>query len=84
MLACLALLLLLAWRRPWVPRLMQVAMMLGTAEWLWSAFWLVQQRMALGQPWIRMAIILLVVALFTAASALVFWHAGVRRRFAAA
>ena len=84
MLACLALLLLLAWRRPWVPRLMQVAMMLGTAEWLWSAFWLVQQRMALGQPWIRMAIILLVVALCTAASALVFRHAGVRRRFAAA
>ena len=84
MLACLALLLLLAWRRPWVPRLMQAAMLLGAVEWLWSAFWLVQQRMALGQPWVRMAIILLAVALCTATSALVFRHPHLRRWFAVA
>lgn len=81
-LACLALVLLLAWRRPWVPRVMQLALLLGTMEWLWSALWLVQQRLALGQPWRRLAFILLVVALATAASALVFRRTRVRQWFA--
>ena len=81
-LACLAMVLLLARRRPWVPRAMQAAMLLGSLQWLWSAFWLVQQRMTLGQPWQRMAVILLAVALGTAASALVFRHTRVRQWFA--
>jgi hypothetical protein len=82
-LACLVLLSLLAWRRPWVPRLMQAAMLLGALQWLWTAFWLVQQRLSLNSPWQRMAFILLAVALGTAAGALVFRHAKVRRWFAA-
>ena len=79
--ACVLLLLLLAWRRPWVPRMLQLGLLLGAVEWLWSGAWLVQQRLALGQPWKRLALILLVVALCTAASALVFRHEGLRRRF---
>jgi len=82
-LACLALVLLLARRRPWVPRLIQAAMLVGTLQWLWTAFWLVQQRQTLGQPWQRMAFILLVVALVTATCALVFRNASVRQWFAA-
>lgn len=82
-LACLALLSVLLWRRPWVPRLMLVAMLLGSLQWLWSAFWLVQQRQALGQPWQRLAFILLAVALATVASTLVFRNARVRQWYAA-
>ena len=42
---------------------------------------LVQQRLALGQPWQRMALILCAVAAFTAASALVFRSAALRARY---
>ena len=81
-LACGALVVLLAWPRAWVARLVQWALVLGAAEWLWTAFLLVQQRLALGQPWLRLSLILGAVAVFTAATALVFRHAGLRSRFA--
>lgn len=67
--ACAVLVFLLAWRRPWVPRLLQAALALGTVEWLWTTFVLVQERVAEGRPWMRLAIILGVVSLVTAASA---------------
>ena len=54
---------------------------LGAAEWLLTAYLLVQQRLALGLPWQRMALILCAVAVFTAASALVFRSAALRARF---
>ena len=66
--ACAVLASLVAWRRPWVSRLLQAALVLGTLEWAWTAYILVQQRMAEGRPWGRMALILGVVALVTAAS----------------
>lgn len=66
--ACAALALAVAWRRPWVSRLLQAALVLGTIEWAWTAFILVQQRMAEGRPWERMAVILGVVTLLTAGS----------------
>ena len=68
-LACVALAGLLAWRRPWVPRVIQAALVLGALEWAWTAFLLVQERMAIGRPWGRLAVILGVVALVTVASA---------------
>lgn len=80
---CVALvILLLLWRRPWVPRLLQAGLALGTLEWLWTTVLLAQQRLALGQPWQRMAMILLAVAVFTAASALVLNQRRVRQRYA--
>ena len=66
--ACAALAIAVAWRRPGVQRLLQAALVLGTLEWAWTAFVLVQQRMAEGRPWGRMAIILGIVAAVTAAS----------------
>ena len=72
---------MLLWRRPWVPRLLQLGLVLGTAEWLWTTFLLAQQRLALGQPWQRMVLILLAVALFTAASAAVLGQRRVRERY---
>jgi hypothetical protein len=80
-LACLVLVSLLAWPRAWVARLVQVGLLAGAAQWLWAAFGFVQQRLALGQPWLRLALILGSVALLTAASALVFRHPRLRQRF---
>lgn len=75
---CVLLLPLLAVRRAWAVRVLQAALLAGTLEWLWTAALLAQQRLAMGQPWQRMALILAAVALFTAASALVFRHAALR------
>ena len=80
-LACAALVLLLAWPRAWAARCVQLALLAGTLEWLWTGLLLVQERMALAQPWVRLALILGVVALLTAASALVFRHPRLRARF---
>lgn len=80
----LGLLGLLALRRVWVPRVLQLALLAGAGEWLWTAAQLVQQRLALGQPWLRMALILGAVALLTLAAALVFRSAALKARYAPA
>ena len=84
MLMSLVLIVLLAWPRAWVARLVQVGLVAGALEWVWTAFGYIQQRMALGQPWSRLALILAAVAVFTAAAALVFRHPQLRARFALA
>lgn len=81
LLVTLAFLPLMALRRSWVPRLLQLALLAGAAEWAWTATMLAQQRLALGQPWLRMALILGTVALLTLAAALVFRLATVKARY---
>src|SRR5512136_247639 len=81
MLACALPVGLLALPRPWVARLVQVALAIGALEWLWTLFALVQTRVALGQPWLRLALILGAVAVFTAASAGVFRRQPLRERY---
>lgn len=72
---------LLAVRRPWVRRVVQVVLALGALEWVRTAVSLVQLRLMLGQPYTRMAIILGVVALVTLLSALVFETRRLRERY---
>jgi len=73
-LALIALLfpLVLLVRRPWAARMVQFALVLGGLEWLRAMRGYVRQRMIAGEPWGRLVLILGVVALLTAASALVF------------
>jgi len=73
---CMPLLLLL--RQAWVPRVVQVVLLLAAAEWLRTLVSIAQLRMHTGEDWVRMAVILGAVALFTAASGLVFRHAALR------
>ncbi|MBA4176836.1 MAG: hypothetical protein C0505_09785 [Leptothrix sp. (in: Bacteria)] len=79
--ACVALVALQALRRPWVPHVLQLALLAGAVEWAWTAAMLVQQRLALGLPWQRMAIILGVVALATLGAAAVFRSARLKARY---
>lgn len=58
--------------RPWVARTLQVALVLAGLEWLRTALSLVAGRQAEGEPWLRMAVILGVVALVAFVSAAVF------------
>ena len=59
-------------RRPWVARLIQVALVLGALEWVRTLYMLMQVRVAQDQPFVRMTIILGVVAAVTLGSALLF------------
>jgi len=72
---------LLLVRRPWVPRVVQVILALAALEWIRTAMSLGRARLAAGEPWVRMALILGAVALVTAASALVLRLPAVRVRY---
>ena len=67
-----ALIALLFVRQPWVARLIQIVLILGALEWVRTLYELLQTRIALGEPYGRMLIILGSVATVTACSALVF------------
>ena len=72
---------LLLLKKTWVLRLVQAALFLGALEWLRSLYFLVQQRIEWGQPWLRLAVILGAVVLFTLLSALVFETKSLRKRY---
>ena len=78
---CLILLVITHIPKPWVPRLMQIVLLLGAAEWFRTGYYLVAMRMAFDEPWTRLAVILGVVAAFTGLSALVFRSMSLRRFF---
>ena len=69
--AVVALLLcaLLAVRRPWAARVLQVVLALAVVEWILTAARLVQLRAQHDQPYLRLALILGGVAAFTALAA---------------
>ena len=77
----LILLVLLAVRRPWVARTVQVALLIGAVEWVRTLWSLAAWRMRAGEPAARMVIILGMVALVTALSSLCFRAARMRRRY---
>lgn len=78
----LALLGVLAVRRPWAARVVQIALLLGAAEWVRTLVALADVRSRFGQPMLRMILILGAVAGLTALSALVFRAPRVRNWYA--
>ena len=80
-LVSLALPFLLLVRRPWVPRLLQVVLVLGALEWVRRLVALALERQGAGGEWVRMAVILGGVAAFTASSALVFRSRARKERY---
>lgn len=79
--ACIGILVLLFFRKPWVPRLFQVLLVLGSLEWLRSLYYFAAMRIAWDQPWARLALILGGVALFTLLSALVFEYQKLKKLY---
>jgi hypothetical protein len=71
-LCLLSLLPLLALHYRWIARLVQGVLFFGVIRWMLTIAELVRFRAATGQPYTRMMIILAVVALITAISALLF------------
>jgi hypothetical protein len=77
----LAFLLLLAVPRAWAARALQVALLAGAFEWLRTLASFASMRISMGQPYLRLTVILLAVAAFTAVSASVFQLPPLRRRY---
>lgn len=63
---------LLFLRKPWVPRAIQLLLLLGAMEWIRAMMGYIEIRKNIGDDWGRLAIILIVVALLTLSSGLVF------------
>lgn len=61
---------LLLFRKPWLNRIVQILLSLATAVWLYTLLLSAAQRLAAGEPWIRMTVILGAVALLNVVSAL--------------
>ena len=67
-------------RRPWARRVAQAGLLLGALEWLRTMATFAAERIATGQPYLRMVLILAGVALATALGALVLERGMMRRR----
>jgi hypothetical protein len=80
-LVCFLAIFLVLVRRPWAAYAMQVCLVLGSVEWLRSTISLMLSRSASGEPFLRLAIILGSVTLFTALSSLVFRTRKLRDHF---
>ena len=78
---CLALQALLLWRSRRAALAVQCALLLGAIEWLRTLVALASARIALGQPYARMVLIIGLVATATLLSAAVFWLRAVRRLY---
>jgi len=77
----LAMPLFLLLRKSWVPRLLQILLLLGALEWLRTLIMFASLRIENGQAWTRLAIILGAVALFTTLSGLVLRSKALRSRY---
>lgn len=82
-LAALAILLvgLLAVPRPWAARTLQVVLAVAAIEWILTTVGLAQQRLRIDEPYVRLAVILGSVTLFTAFAAVAFQHRVLRAYF---
>ena len=59
----------------------QFCLILASLEWCRTLYNLAQQRIATGMPWLRLAVILGAVALFTGISACVFYMQPLKLRY---
>jgi hypothetical protein len=73
--------LVLLVRRPWAVRLTQLMLVVAGLEWVRTLIAIAGRRQALGEPWVRMAVILAVVAIFSIGSAAVFWSKELKKRY---
>ena len=79
--ACVVLIVLAFVPQRRAARTVQAALILATFVWIWTLVAIVQERMALREPYTRTAIILGAVAVWTLASTLVFRTRAMRKRY---
>lgn len=80
-LLCLGMPFLLLIKKRWSWLLVQILVYLGAGIWAHTTLDLVRKRMAMGLPWIKPAIILGAITIFTALSGLVLNTAKVKGKY---
>lgn len=78
---CVGLIGLLRVRRPWARRTLQVVLGLGAVEWIRLTFEIAEVRVRAGEPWERMAVILVAVAAVAALAVAGLESKAMRGRF---
>ena len=73
--------LLLLIKKQWVVRLIQIVLVIGSLEWIRSMFIYLNQRQAIDEPYLRLVIIIGIIALFTGLSALVFRNQSLKKLY---
>ncbi len=61
--------------------IIQIILFLGTLEWIRAAVFYIQQRMDMGAPWLRLAVILGLIIILTAYSAWSLSTEEVKKRY---
>lgn len=79
-LGCAAFPALLLVRRVWALHVTQACLAFAAVTWGWTAFQIAQRRIATGQPWGRMALILGAVSLLAVGAAVLLQARGTRQR----
>jgi hypothetical protein len=78
---CVALVALLALPRPFVARVVSMALVVASLLWVQTAYELAMFRVDMGEPWLRLVFILGGVAVGSLLSALLFRTARLRARY---
>ena len=73
--------ILLFIKKAWVVRLIQIFLVIGSIEWIRILFVYVNERQAIEEPYIRLVIILGIVAFLTGLSTLVFRNQALKERY---
>ena len=73
--------LLLFIKQVWVVRTIQILLIFGSIEWIRTLFIYVNERQAIGEPYIRLVAIIGIIALFTGLSALSFRNQILKERY---
>ena len=79
--SCMALPLVLIVRHPVSVRIVQAGLVLATIEWIRTTIVLASMRAEMGLPWMRLVIILGIVACFTFSSVFVFFTKTLKERY---
>ena len=68
-------------KKRWLLRAYQVYLLAGAVIWSHRTIQLANIRLDAGQPWLRMAVILGVVAFYTLISAIILEHSSIKKRY---
>jgi hypothetical protein len=72
---------LLLIKQTWIVRLIQLFLLIGSIEWIRILFVYASERQSFGEPYVRLVIILGIIALFTGLSALSFKNQALKERY---
>ena len=72
---------LLIIKKQWIAQLIKIVLIIGFFEWIRAIFYYVHQRLEIIEPYLRLVIIIGVVAVFTGLSTFIFRNKKLKERY---